>query len=51
MARQRYCEHCKKETMQDWVAKEFVCRVCHYLVMYRKGQKWMYMGKWVRGEK
>jgi hypothetical protein len=37
-ARRRYCEHCKEETMQDWVAKDFICRKCHKIVEYRTGQ-------------
>jgi len=39
MGRIRYCEHCEKKTMQDWVAKDFICRVCHRIVEYRAGKK------------
>jgi hypothetical protein len=35
MSRKRYCEHCKKDTMQDWLAKDFICRKCHRIVNYR----------------
>jgi len=51
MSRVRYCEHCKKDTMQDWVAKDFICRTCHRIVNYRKGKKWTYGKEWVWGKK
>lgn len=51
MSRKRYCEHCKKETMQDWVAKDFICRVCRRIVEYRAGKKWICGKEIVRGRK